>query len=68
MDPVHFSSRQSLYVRVQTSVDLLTATGLVHLFITTLKRSLGQDNIFTSICHSVHGGGGGASQHASQVT
>ena len=23
------------------------------------KRSLGQDNIFTPVCHSVHGGGGG---------
>ena len=26
--------------------------------ITTRKRSLGQGNIFTPVCHSVHGGGG----------
>ena len=27
--------------------------------ITARKRSLGQGNIFTPVCHSVHGGGGG---------
>ena len=27
-------------------------------FITARKRSLGQGNIFTPVCHSVHGGGG----------
>ena len=25
---------------------------------TARKRSLGQGNIFTNVCHSVHGGGG----------
>ena len=35
-------------------------------FITTCKRSLGQGNIFTRVCHSVHGGL--ASQYTSQVT
>ena len=28
-----------------------------YLFITARKRSLGQGNIFTPVCHSVHGGG-----------
>ena len=27
------------------------------MLITALKRSLGQGNIFTPVCHSVHGGG-----------
>ena len=37
--------------------------------ITTCKWSLGQGNVFTPVCHSVHGSGGGlSSQHASQVT
>ena len=31
--------------------------------ITTRKRSLGQGNIFTPVCHSVHGGGGYPSIH-----
>ena len=31
------------------------------------KRSLGQGNIFTPVCRSVHGGGGVVSQHALQV-
>ena len=26
-------------------------------FITALERSLGQDNVFTPVCHSVHRGG-----------
>ena len=26
--------------------------------VTARKRSLGQDNVFTSVCHSVYGGGG----------
>ena len=29
----------------------------IPLFITARKRSLGQGNIFTPVCHSVHGGG-----------
>ena len=33
---------------------------------TALKRSLGQGNVFTSVCHSVQGGGV-TSQHASQI-
>ena len=33
--------------------------------ITARKRSLGQGNIFTPVCHSVHGGV--LSQHALQV-
>ena len=33
------------------------------LIITVRKRSLGQGNVFTPVCHSVHGGGG-SSQHA----
>ena len=46
---------------------------LRHTQITALKRSLGQGNVFTPVCHSVHGGvgfpaytgeGGLASQHA----
>ena len=28
-------------------------------YITARKRSLGEGNIFTVVCHSVHGGGGG---------
>ena len=36
--------------------------------ITARKRSLGQDNIFTSVCHYVHKEVVLASQHASQVT
>ena len=36
--------------------------------VTARKQSLGQDNIFTNVCHSVHKGEGVASQHASQVT
>ena len=28
------------------------------LLITARKRSLGQGNVFTPVCHSVHGGGG----------
>ena len=35
---------------------------------TARKRSLGQRNVFTPVCDSVHGGGGFLSQHASQVT
>ena len=34
--------------------------------VTARKRSLGQGNIFTPVCHSVHKGGG-VSQHALQV-
>ena len=36
----------------------MTAHEIIHevLFITARKRSLGQGNIFTSVCHSVHGG------------
>ena len=30
-----------------------------YLIFTARKRSLGQGNVFTSGCHSVHGGGGG---------
>ena len=37
-------------------------------FFTAYKRSLGQDNVFTHVCHSVHGVGGLGSQHASLVT
>ena len=37
------------------------------LCITARKRSLGQGNVFTLVCHSVHGGVS-LSQHASQVT
>ena len=32
------------------------------------KGSIGQGCVFTLVCHSVHGGRGLASQHASQVT
>ena len=32
------------------------------------KRSFGQGNIFTPVCHSVHGGGVWVSQHALQVS
>ena len=31
--------------------------GYPNYFITACKRSLGQGNIFTPVCHSVHGGG-----------
>ena len=37
------------------------------IIITTRKRSLGQGNVFTPVCHSVHKGVS-LSQHASQVT
>ena len=37
------------------------------LVITARKRSLGQGNVFTLVCHSVHNGGS-LSYHASQVT
>ena len=38
-------------------------------FITVRRQSLGQGNVFTPVCHSVHEGRGGlASQYASQVT
>ena len=33
------------------------------MLITARKRSLGQGNIFTPVCHSVHKGGGSASVH-----
>ena len=33
-----------------------------HAVFTARKRSLGQGNIFTPVCHSVHGGGGAWSQ------
>ena len=33
------------------------STSFISLFITTRKRSLGQGNIFTPVCHSVHRGG-----------
>ena len=36
------------------------------LLITARKRSLGQDNVFTPVCHSVHGGD--VSQHATGKT
>ena len=36
------------------------------LFVTARKRSLGQDNVFTPVCHSVHRGGV-ASQHAPEL-
>ena len=38
-----------------------------YLVITVRKRSLGQGNVFTPVCHSVHMGGS-LSYHASQVT
>ena len=41
-------------------VPLLVSNPYVHLkigFITARKRSLGQGNIFTPVCYSVHGGG-----------
>ena len=40
------------FIRVGISVVLK-----VNFFITARKRSLGQGNIFTPVCHSVHGGG-----------
>ena len=36
--------------------------------ITVRKRSLGQGNVLTPVCHSIHRGLGLASQHASQIT
>ena len=41
--------------------------GIILYVITAHKRSLAQSNVFTRICHSLHGEGL-ASQHASQFT
>ena len=45
----HFITR-----RVSGHVDYICIASIPFLFVTTRKRSLGQGNIFTSVCHSVH--------------
>ena len=45
----------------QTSTEIEWITYDVHsiAIFTARKRSLGQGNVFTPVCHSAHGGGGG---------
>ena len=40
---------------------------LGHPLVTAHKRSLGQGNVFTPVCHSVYRGGGSAKPHCRQT-
>ena len=44
-------------LNVSTNFSVVTHVIVTHTLITARKRSLGQGNIFTPVCHSVHGGG-----------
>ena len=67
-DPFRINERLSCTVSIRAGGRICTpqVQKLINAgwLVAARKRSLGQGNIFTSVCHSVHGGGGHAWQGA----